>query len=175
MAGRPPGVPKELARPEGATGAAPIRVENVGGEFLGVMWAGSKGPIVAVYDAHEGTKLAQATFPENIDFATAPVVRENGTDRTTVGAALFDPAKRKLNILPSPFTPIALTPGHVYASNASGAMADLRINGTQLDTVPFSGRDPVVPSGAVSAGGRSLSINVVPNGTGWLLCALPPT
>ena len=174
-AGAAPVAPAELPVPDGASGRAPIRIENVGGDFLGAVWASTNAPIVSVHDAHTGKKLAQATLTEKVDLTIAPTVRENGTDRTTVGSILFDPAHRNLSILKSPFTPVLLTPGHVYASDGSGAVADLRITGKELTTERFAGRNPVVPNGVVSAGGRSLAFVVVPNGTGWLLAALPST
>jgi outer membrane protein assembly factor BamB len=173
-AGQAPGTPQQLALPQGATGQTPVRVENVGGSFLGAMWAGPDGPIVAVYDAHTGSKLVQATFPKDMDFSTAPTVREIGSERTTVGTALFDPARRNLSILESVFTPIALTPGHVFAGETSGSIADLQITGKAVKAVTFTGRNPTIPAGIVSAGSRSLAIVVVPNGSGWLLAALPP-
>jgi hypothetical protein len=168
-------VPRQLAVPEGATGTTPTRVENVGGSFLGAMWRSPAGPIVAVYDARIGTKLVQATFPKDADFATATTVREPGSDRTAVGTALFEPAQRNLSILASSFTPVALTPGHVFAKDVSGAVADLQIKGKDLKAVRFPVTNPTVPIGIASAGSRSLAVVVVPNGaTGWLMCALPP-
>jgi hypothetical protein len=173
-AGQPPGTPQQLAIPEGATGQSPLRVENVGGAFLSAMWASPKGPIVVVYDARRGTKLIQATFPTDVDFTSAATIRETDGERMSIGTALIDPAQRNLSILDSSFTPIALTPGHIYANNSSGTVADLQIKGKDLKPVPFTGHNPTVPVGIVSAGSRSLALVVVPHGSGWLLCALPP-
>jgi outer membrane protein assembly factor BamB len=173
-AGQAPGTPQQLAVPQGATGQTPIRVENVGGSFLGAMWAGPDGPIVAVYDARSGSKLVQATFPKDVDFASAPAIREVGSERTAVGTALFEPAQHNLSILASSFTPVALTPGHVFANDVSGSVADLQIKGKDLTAVKFTGRNPTVPVGIAVAGSRSLALVVVPNGSGWLLAALPP-
>lgn len=172
-AGQGPATPRRLAAPKGATGSSPFRVENVGGGFLGAIWAGSSGPVVAVYDAKNGNKLVEATFPKDVDFAAAPAVREIGSDRTVVGTALFEPSQRNLSILSSSFTPVALAPGHVYANDVSGMVADLQINGKKLDAVRFSARKPTIPVGIVGSGSSRRAVVVVPSGSGWMMCALP--
>ena len=172
-AGQGPGTPQPFTPPEGATGTAPIRVENVGGSFLATMWQGAAGPVVAAVDAHSGAVVVHTVFPKDVDFTRAPTVREVGSERTVVGTALFEPAQANLSILASTFTPVALTPGHVFADDVSGVVADLQINGKQLKVVPFKGKNPIVPVGIV-AGTSPIAVVAAPFGTGWLLCGLPP-
>jgi hypothetical protein len=172
-AGQAAGAPLQLTVPKGATGPAPIRVENVGGSFLATMWTSPDGPIVAVVDAHSGANVVQTTFPKDVDFTRAPTVREPGSERTAVGSALFEPAQHNLSILASTFTPVALTPGHVFADDASGAVADLRIKGKDLIVVPFKGKNPLVPVGIATSGTTPVAVVAAPYGDGWLLCGLP--
>jgi hypothetical protein len=172
-AGQAPGVPQGFTVPKGATGPAPVRVENVGGSFLATMWTGPEGPIVAVVDAHTGADVVQTTFPKDIDFTRAPTVREPGSERTAVGSALFEPAQHNLSILASTFTPVALTPGHVFADDVSGVVADLQIKGKDLTVVPFKGKNPLVPVGIAATRSTPVAVVAAPYGDGWVLCGLP--
>jgi outer membrane protein assembly factor BamB len=174
-AGQAPGQPQQFAAPDGATATTPVRIDNVGGSFLVTMWEGAQGPVVAVYDAHRGDKVVQSTFPKGVDFSRAPTVREAGSERTTVGSALIEPAQHNLSVLASSFTPVALTPGHVFADGVSGAVADLQISGKDLKVVRFPDRNPTVPVGIVTRDSTSLAIVAAPATSGWLLCALPKT
>jgi len=172
-AGQAPGTPSAWVPPKGATGAAPLRVENVGGSFFATMWAGPDGPVMGVYDAHGGGIVGQLTFPKEVDFTQAPTVREIGSERTTVGSALLEPARHHLSILPSSFTPVSLTPGHIFVNDASGAVRDLQSKGADFTVVTFSGKNPIVPVGIATTGTTSVAVVVVPSGGGWLLCGLP--
>jgi hypothetical protein len=172
-AGQAPGQVLQLAIPDKATGTTPIRVENVGGSFLAGMWTGPSGPIAAVYDAHTGALAVQATFPKATDFVHATTLRTPGGERTAVGTALLEPAEHNLSILAPSFTPVALAPGHVYANDVSGVVADLQIKGSSFKIVTFKGKNPLIPVGITTAGSQSRAIVVVPSGSGWLLCALP--
>jgi hypothetical protein len=172
-AGQAPGQVLQLAIPDKATGTTPIRVENVGGSFLAGMWSGPAGPIAAVYDAHTGALAVQATFPKATDFGHATTLRTPGGDRTAVGTALLEPAEHNLSILAPSFTPVALAPGHVYANDVSGIVADLQIKGSSFKIVLFKGKNPIIPIGITTAGSASRAIVVVPSGSRWLLCALP--
>jgi hypothetical protein len=172
-AGQAAGTPQKLTAPKGATGAAPIRVESVGGSFLATIWDSPDGPIVEVIDAHTGAALVQTTFPKDADFTRAATVREVGSERTAVGSALFEPERHNVSILASTFTPVALTPGHVFADDVGGAVADLQIKGKNLTVVPFRGKNPIVPVGITTRGATSIAVVAAPYGSGWLLCGLP--
>ena len=172
-AGQAPGTPGTFAAPEGGTGTAPIRVENIGGGYFGTAWAGSKGPVVAAYDAHTGRMMVHQQFSKDVDFSRAPAVHEVGSDRTVLGNALFEPAQANLSILPTTFTPVTLTPGHVFVDDVSGVVVDLQLKGKDMKTVPFSGKNPIVPVGITTSGGRAVAVVAVPQGNGWLLCGLP--
>jgi hypothetical protein len=148
-------------------------VENIGGSFLAAIWTGSPGPVLAVYDAHTGTKVVQSAFAKDADFLHVPTVREAGSERTALGGAIFEPAQHNLSILADGYTPVALTPGHVFASDGNGLVADLRISGKTVTAVPFTSLNPTVPVGITAVVGRSLALVVVPNGDGWVMCALP--
>ena len=52
-------------------------------------------------------------------------------------------------------------------------MADLQINGKKLTTVPFKGKNPIVPVG-ITTGPATVAVVAAPSGNGWLLCGLPP-
>jgi hypothetical protein len=172
-AGQAPGQPQLLAPPDKVTATAPTKVENIGGSDLAAVWDGPNGPVVAVYDAHTGGKVVESSFGTGTDFSQAATVREPGSERTALGRALFEPSRHSLGVLTPPYTPVALTPGHVFADDAGGGVVDLQISDGKVTVVRFTGQNPTVPVGILGTGSTSLAVVAAPYRSGWLLCALP--
>jgi hypothetical protein len=156
----------------GVSGAA-RRAVDVDGRYLLFAWpAFAAGQTIALLDTRTGQVVLSSQLPAGIDITQAPILRQMSGPITSIGPVVVDTTARRVSAIQAQYTPVTITPGHVYASTSGGSRVDIRLTTGGFTVVPLAPHAPI-PVTTLPGSRLALAVLQVQNRS-WLV-ALPST